>query len=185
MTPRRAPWRPAGVLRRRAPGTAPGVAGPGIATAWRIPLLALSLAVTGYAGVRLLAEDPLGVTLWWVGAALLHDLVALPLYSALDRLTARVTRTRTPLGRRLWGTRGWVNHVRVPALLSGLLLLVWAPLIVGPATRYQEVTGLSAEVYGRRWLTVTLALFLCSGLWWAVRCALTARAGDEETDTPG
>ena len=48
-------------------------------------LLACSFALAGYAGVRLLAGDWFGVALWFVGAALLHDLVLLPLYAVADR----------------------------------------------------------------------------------------------------
>ena len=50
------------------------------------------------------------VVLWLVGAVILHDLVLLPAYSALDRVA------RVPL-------RGAINHVRVPAGLSLLTLL--------------------------------------------------------------
>ena len=46
-------------------------------------LLVCSFALAGYAGVRLLEGDWFGVALWFVGAALLHDLVLLPLYAAL------------------------------------------------------------------------------------------------------
>lgn len=41
-------------------------------------LSACSFALAAYAGVRLLADDWFGVALWFVGAALLHDLVLLP-----------------------------------------------------------------------------------------------------------
>ncbi len=49
-----------------------------------------SFALTGYAGVRLLAgaQWPM-VVVWFVGAALLHDLVLLPLYALADRAVCR------------------------------------------------------------------------------------------------
>jgi hypothetical protein len=51
----------------------------------QLMLLGCSFALAAYAGVRLLADDWVGVALWIVGAALLHDLVLLPLYVAADR----------------------------------------------------------------------------------------------------
>lgn len=48
-------------------------------------LLACSFALAGYAGVRLPANDWFQVALWFVGAALVHDLVLLPLYAVADR----------------------------------------------------------------------------------------------------
>ena len=54
-------------------------------------LLACSFALAGYAGVRLLADDWLQVALWFVGAALVHDLVLLPLYATLDRAVVRAS----------------------------------------------------------------------------------------------
>ncbi|MEU8032564.1 hypothetical protein AB0C13_28670, partial [Streptomyces sp. NPDC049099] len=86
-------------------------------------LLACSFALAAYAGLRLFAGDWFGVALWIVGAALLHDLVLLPLYTAADRAAVRA------LGAA--GRRDRTLYVRVPAMLSGLLLLVWFPLISG------------------------------------------------------
>ncbi|MEV8593189.1 hypothetical protein [Streptomyces sp. NPDC052012] len=120
-------------------------------------LLLCSFALCGYAGVRLLDGDWFMIALWFVGAAVLHDLVLLPLYAAADRALVRST------GR-------WVNHVRVPAALSGLLLLVWFPLITGMVSeRYAGVTALSADGYTARWLLVTAALFGGSALLLVVR----------------
>jgi hypothetical protein len=110
----------------------------------RVLLLACSFALAGYAGVRLLSGDRLGVTLWFVGAAVLHDLVFLPLYATVDRA---VTGVLGAVGRR-----ERTLYVRVPAALSGLLLLVWFPLISGRvADRYESATGLSADGFLARW----------------------------------
>ncbi|MGW2466779.1 hypothetical protein [Streptomyces bauhiniae] len=116
-------------------------------------LLICSFALAAYAGVRLLADDWLGVVLWFVGAALLHDLVLLPLYSALDRALRTGTAAR------------WTLYVRAPAVLSGLALLVWCPLILGlSADRYRSATGLDPDVFLLRWLLITAALFGGSAL---------------------
>ncbi|MER5525687.1 hypothetical protein ABT075_13905 [Streptomyces sp. NPDC002677] len=133
-----------------------------------ILLLACSFALAAYAGVRLLSGDWLGVTLWVVGAALLHDLVLLPLYSLADRaavrgLGAAGRRVGAPLAPL--GPRGRAMYVRVPAALSALLLLVWFPLISGMvAGHYRTATGLSSDGYLARWLLITAVLFGGSAL---------------------
>lgn len=119
-------------------------------------LLGCSFALTAYAGVRLLEGDRYHILLWLVGAALLHDLVLLPLYSAADRAATRMC---SALGRR-----EAVVHVRVPVALSGLLLLVWFPMISGRvAERYEGATGLSGSGFAQRWLLITAVLFAVSG----------------------
>ena len=128
-------------------------------------LMAASFALAGYAGVRLLAGDALGVAVWFVGAALVHDLVLAPVYAAADRLLCRSA------GRR----SGLVNFVRVPAFLSGLLLLVWFPLITRQTRRYEPASGLSPDVFLGNWLLITAALFLVSGVWLVVRTARQRR----------
>ncbi|MFR0356410.1 hypothetical protein [Streptomyces sediminimaris] len=123
-------------------------------------LLVCSFALSGYAGIRLLAGDWFGVALWFTGAALLHDLVLLPLYAAADRALVRAAGPR----------RRWVGYVRVPAALSLLLLLVWFPLITGQvADRYGAVTGLPADRFLTRWLLVTAVLFGGSALLFVLR----------------
>lgn len=125
-------------------------------------LLAASFALAAYAGVRLLADDWFGVALWFVGAALLHDLVLLPLYAVVDRAIVR--------GLGAGGRREWALYVRVPAAFSGLLLLVWFPLISGMVDRrYRSATGLSPDGFLARWLLITAVLFGASALLLAVR----------------
>ncbi|MDX3235897.1 hypothetical protein PV392_09410 [Streptomyces sp. ME03-5709C] len=128
-------------------------------------VLLCSLAVTGYACVRLFAQRPVAVAIWLVGAAILHDLVLLPLYSLAD-LSAR-----SVLRHRVQDTPAppWINHVRVPAFLSGVLLLTWFPLILRLSGPYQAATGLSDDVYLGRWLAVTGVLFGLSAVVFALR----------------
>lgn len=136
----------------------------------QILLLASSFALAAYAGVRLLAGDWFGVASWIVGAALVHDLVLVPLYSALDRGLV------TAAGRR----REWIAYVRVPAALSGLLLLVWFPLISGQvADRYRSAAGLSGDGFLARWLLITAVLFGGSALL-LVRRLLRLRSATKE-----
>lgn len=133
-----------------------------------ILLLVCSFALAWYAGVRLLGGDRAAVALWFVGAALLHDLVLLPLYATGDRALVRA------LGAV--GRREWAGYVRVPAALSGLLLLVWFPLISGQVTsRYRSATGLSADGFLGRWLLITAVLFGGSALLFVLRLRRAAK----------
>jgi hypothetical protein len=135
---------------------------PVVGSPLEILLLGCSFALAAYAGVRLLSGDWLGVALWVVGAALLHDLVLLPLYSLADRAVLR--------GLGATGRRRWAVYVRVPAAFSALLLLVWFPLISGMvAGHYRSATGRSADGFLARWLLITAVLFGGSALLLAYR----------------
>jgi hypothetical protein len=124
-----------------------------------------ALALAAYAFTRIFAAaQPWNVVLWFAGALVLHDAIAFPLYTALDRLA---------LG---WRGRA-VNYVRVPALLSALALIVFSPLILGLGdARYERATTLSQDVYLGRWLLLCGVLFAASGLLYAMR-ARRARRG--------
>jgi len=126
--------------------------------------LLVCFLVAGYAALRWLDSPLTGRLLVWFAAAVIgHDLVFFPLYSAADRLVRRGTRSRT---RRV----PLVNHVRVPLLLSALLLLLWFPLITGrPEPAYRAATGLDTSPYLNRWLLVTAALIAVSALLYVLR----------------
>ena len=103
----------------------------------------------------------------YVGFAIAHDLVFLPVYSGLDR-AARAVLARLP-GRRP-GRVPTINHIRTPALISGLLLIIYLPLISGRAdAEYFADSGHHLESYLRNWLLISAVLFLCSGLIYALR----------------
>ncbi|MEV6762583.1 hypothetical protein AB0N16_18510 [Streptomyces sp. NPDC051105] len=78
----------------------------------------------------------------------------------------------------------WINHLRVPTFLSGLLLLVWFPLVFRPAGPYPGGTGLSYDVYLGRWLLITGVLFAASAVAFAVRLRRGRRPGDDESRPP-
>jgi len=130
-------------------------------------LLALlaSFALAGAAALRV-AEDPsrLRYLAWFLGAVVLHDLVLFPLYALLDRSAgALVRRQRRP-------SPGSVNFVRAPALLSGLLLLVFWPVISRHSEgAYGTASGLDQSGFLGRWLLITAALFLGSAVLYALR----------------
>jgi len=105
------------------------------------------------------------VVVWIVAGALLHDLVLVPAYSAADRLASLATRGRVRV----------LNHVRVPAVIAGVLLLVYFPLILARAPgNVQRATGHRPADYGLRWLIITAALFAASALLYAARVTATA-----------
>ena len=63
-----------------------------------------------------------------------------------------------------------VNYVRVPALVSGLLLLVFFPAISGKGEgAFHGVSGLDYDGYLARWLLITAALFALSGAAYLLR----------------
>ena len=126
----------------------------------------VALALAAYAFTRIFAGgQPWNVVLWFVGALVVHDLIAFPLYTGLNRLA---------LGRRMRS----INYVRVPALLSGFSLIVFLPLILGLGDgRYERATTLSQDVYLGRWLLLCGAMFVLSGLLYAVRSRRASRSG--------
>ena len=132
-------------------------------------LMTAGFAFAGYLLTLILgASQPGWLLLWFVGAIVLHDLVFLPLYSALDRVIARRRRADATAPRG----PAWVNHVRVPAVVSGVLLLVSFPLVLRLSDHaYATASGLHESVYLARWLLVTAGLFIVSALLYLVRWA--------------
>ena len=137
-----------------------------------------SVAITGLAIKGWFDEPEVSIRyilIWFVGALIVHDMIVLPLYTAFDRLAlaighrgdgrgaesgpaegaAQPTTVRSP---------GWV-YVRVPLILSALLLLVFGAEILreGNAT-FQLASGHTQDVYLSRYLIVVGGLFLLSGL---------------------
>jgi Kef-type K+ transport system membrane component KefB len=101
------------------------------------------------------------LAVWVLGAVVLHDLVLWPLYSLLDRIAQGADRS-TPVPA--------INYLRVPGLLSGLMLLVYFPLILRVSQPvYEKTTGLDASVYLGRWLWITGGLFVVSAVLYAFR----------------
>ena len=135
---------------------------------WQALLLALSFALAGYAGVRLLdaAADRWTLVLWFGGAALLHDLALVPLYGLVDRAVQAAVGAGAHARGDARRRARYLNHLRVPAVLSALLLLVYFPLVSGRRQEYYaSTTGLSGTGFLGRWLLVTAVLFALSALW--------------------
>jgi hypothetical protein len=128
-----------------------------------------TLAVAAYALARVweLVADPGRVVLWLGGSIVAHDLVLFPLYALLGAIAAAALAPRGG-GSRL--RMAALNHLRAAALLSGLLALVWFPLIAAKAPRtYERATGMQVDVYRDRWLIAAAVLFGGSALLLALR----------------
>lgn len=136
-------------------------------------VLLAALAVAGYAAVRLLDGPALRITGWFVAAAVAHDLLLFPLYALADAAGSKAARRGRPARP---ASVPWINHVRFPAVVSGVLLLVWLPLILRLPAGYRGITGYTTDPYLGRWLLVTGALFLVSAVAYAVRLRRSRRA---------
>jgi hypothetical protein len=97
------------------------------------------------------------IAIWLVACVVAHDLVLMPLYSGADRALRAVAGDA-------------INHVRIPAALSLLMLGVFWGTIAGrgePA--YRRVSGLEFDGYATRWLLVSAALFAGSAVLYLLR----------------
>jgi hypothetical protein len=122
-------------------------------------------ALAGYATAELLPNNAVGIPIWFVGAVIGHDLILMPMYTVADRSVMAVFRHRRPQLPAV----PWINYLRVPAALSGMLLLIWFPLIFRLPRRFTATTTLSLDPFLWHWLAVTGALFLLSAMALAVR----------------
>jgi hypothetical protein len=108
--------------------------------------------------------------LWFVGAAVVHDLVLAPVYLALDTALTRLRSSRPGL------SPGAVNYVRFPLVGSGMLLLVFGSAIFAHGEdSFRFASGRELDGYLGRWLMITAVLFAASGLAYAVGRLRSAR----------
>jgi hypothetical protein len=122
-------------------------------------------ALAGYAAAELLPNNAVGILVWLAGAVIGHDLILMPLYTLADRSAMAVFRHRPPSLPAV----PWINHLRVPTALSGMLLLIWFPLIFRLPGHFPVTTTLSLDPYLWHWLAVTGALYLLSAAVLAMR----------------
>jgi uncharacterized membrane protein len=145
----------------------------------------LTFVVAAYALERALelTSNPDRIVIWLGGSIVAHDLLLFPLYALAGVLVAAAL---LPGNRRDRVRIAALNHLRLPALMSGLLLLVWYPLVAGPADRgFMRVTGLSKDAYLQRWLLLTAALFAVSAAIFALRLPRLRRAAPAPAPEPG
>jgi hypothetical protein len=154
-------------------------------------VVSFAIVAAGVAGWFQAGSDPRGIIIWAVGSGLVFEAILLPLVWLLDRVALgqrssplfAVTTDENAAGDgppRL----GPANraYVRVPALLSALLLIVFAPLIFRADTAsFRATTGIAPPDYLARWLLATAAMFLAS----AVAYAVSRRRTQLEIDRQG
>jgi hypothetical protein len=134
-----------------------------------------SFALAGYAFFQLF-DNPTGLetAIWFLGAILAHDLIAFPIYSALNLIADRGL-AAAPVGGRVRAVPA-INHLRIPVYLSALSLLLFFPLILGLSSRnYERDSGVGVGVFLDRWLGLCAAFFLGSALIYALRLRRAAR----------
>jgi hypothetical protein len=132
-------------------------------------LLASGAAVVGWFDA-FPSSTAIKVLLWFAGAIVAHDLVLVPLYSLIDKLSFRIGRTA---GRGL-------AYVRIPALLSGLLGLVFFPEILRLGDHsFFVASGLHQRVFLARYLAICGAMFAISGAAYAVGLRRPAARGSQ------
>jgi hypothetical protein len=135
----------------------------------------VGFAIVAFALDRIFSGGDVKVLLiWYLGFVIAHDLVFVPAYTGLDRLF-RATIARVPFRPRTGIPV--VNYVRAPAVISGLLLIIYFPLISRRNEGwYFDLSGHYLTQYLRNWLLITAALFLVSGLTYMARVVVRARA---------
>lgn len=129
------------------------------------------LAMIGVAGYALsvmfraeFAPRPWNLLLWLLGGAVVHDAILLPAYSAVHVAVARV------VGGRRAARVPVLTYLRAPAVISGVLLLAYAPRIfAGQPQNFERAVGHPPPDYLARWLTIVAVLFAASAVLYAVR----------------
>jgi hypothetical protein len=131
-----------------------------------------SFGLAGYAATALFHRQTIRVAVWFIGAAVGHDILLLPLYGLANLSLTRIWR----LAPRTESVP-WLNYVRFPAAISLLLLLIYIPEISRRRTAQFANSGLSNHPYFAHWLLVTGILFAISAISYAARLAQVARSG--------
>jgi hypothetical protein len=141
---------------------------------WQLLGVLVCFAIAAYAVTRVFGQGGWKAILaWFVICVLLHDLIGWPAYALADRVLLRVARRS---GDRAAPVVPWINHVRAPTIISGLLLIMFAPLIFRLSNGYYEaLTGFNENVYLTNWLLVTALLFGGSAVIYLVRLLLALR----------
>lgn len=124
---------------------------------WRWLFLLPGLAAVGYGASGLLTADvPLGAwATWFVGSALLHDLLLAPVWIGLGWLAARVL----PRAARPAAVVGGV--------VAGVLALVALPFVLGYGADPDNPSFLPHDV-GRNLLLIVVAVLAVAAVWGTV-----------------
>lgn len=135
-----------------------------------------SFAIAGYGFMRIFdSPAPESTMLFFIAAVFAHDLIAFPLYSALNQIAFRSAGEKA----NWWLSEQTVqplNYIRIPAVVSGLLLIMFFPLVFRlSADRFMANSGESPDVFLSRWLGIVAVLFTVSALLYAFRLRRSSR----------
>lgn len=135
-------------------------------------VMSFALVGAGFVGWARPGSDLRGVLTWVLGCLVGSELVLLPSARLLDRIAIGVSHGN----RRSQRQRRDLAYVLVPMLLSGLLLLVFAPLIFRfDDASFAAATAMTTAPYLARWLFSTAVLFGASALIHALKLARERR----------
>ncbi len=136
-----------------------------------------SFAIAGYGFFMIFKAPAPESTLLFFGLAIVaHDMIAFPLYSALNFVAGRTAKTAEPEAVAAVGVPA-INYVRIPFLLSAISLVMFFPLVLGlSADRYEAGTGLDPGVFLGRWLGICAVVFTVSAILYAVKLRRHARS---------
>ena len=140
---------------------------------------ALWLAVIVVAGPQTFINTQVwwqSIAVWFVGAAVLHDMLLFPLYALADLSLRTGLRAMRGVSIPKRTVVPIVNYVRLPVLGSGLTFLMFFPGIIKQgAFFYHNATGMTQDPFLHRWLLLVAAMFGTSAMAYALRLALHAR----------
>ena len=144
---------------------------------WTLPVLIGCLVVTGYAAEKILKGPmALRIFLWFAAAAVLHDFVLFPAYTLLDRAAGAIGLAQRATSRPV------INYIRVPGALSLLMLLIYAPTILGRGSRtFYAASGLGRIDVFVRWMLLSVSLFAVSGVVYVLRLLLNRHSLKERS----
>jgi hypothetical protein len=141
-------------------------------------IVSFAIVAAGVAGWFQAGSDPRGILVWVLACAVAFELILFPLAWALDRLAQLGSHGPSRVGVVRAPPRA-VAFIRIPGMLSLLLLIVFAPLIFSADTRsFTAATGLAPANYLVRWLLATAAMYGVSAVWYVLTLR---RAHDDVT----
>lgn len=143
-----------------------------------------SFAIAGYGFFMIFKAPAPESTLLFFGLAIVaHDMIAFPLYSALNFVAGRTSKAAEPDPVAATGVPA-INYLRIPFLLSAISFVMFFPLILGlSADRYEASTGLGIDVFLGRWLGICAVAFTVSAILYAVKLRRYARTRPDTVES--
>ena len=129
-----------------------------------------SFALAGYASTELFKRMTIRVAIWFIGAAVGHDVILMPLYALANHSFSGIWHRKTRHDSVMW-----INYLRFPTVISLILLLIYYPEISRRRTQQLSDSGLGNHPYFAHWLLATGILFGISAFTYAIRLGRAVR----------